>query len=113
MYTQSTLFSSYNSCYLCRYSKVTTSKPLKTSWAEKMKRKAETKSIKDYEKQLKDSKAKEKEVHIIMQGGQHAFNIYMICICKHFQNAYCKLVIFRHVPIFAIFVSTLIDEFTY
>ena len=26
---------------------------------------------------------------------------------------YCKLVIIRHVPIFAIFVSALNDEFTY
>ena len=47
-----------------------------------MKRKAETKSIKDYKKQLKDSKAKEKEVHINMQGGQHAFKTYI------FHNAY-------------------------
>ncbi|KAK3084754.1 hypothetical protein FSP39_018324 [Pinctada imbricata] len=44
-----------------RYSSMTTGKPLKTSWQEKMRKKAQAKSIKDFEKQLKDDRAKEKE----------------------------------------------------
>ena len=31
----------------------------------------------------------------------------------YLDHHYCKLVIIRHVPIFAIFVSALNDEFTY
>ncbi|KAK3606526.1 hypothetical protein CHS0354_041482 [Potamilus streckersoni] len=44
-----------------RFSEITRDKPLKTSWANKMKKKAELKSIREYEKRLKDEKAKEFE----------------------------------------------------
>ena len=39
--------------------------------------------------------------------------MYMYVICLSFDLFYCELVIIRHVPIFAIFVSVRNDEFTY
>ena len=49
---------------------------------------------------------------------QHTANIKtlfsrFVVSCSIIHTSYCKLVIIRHVPIFAIFVSAFNDEFTY
>ena len=44
----------------------------------------------------------------------HVYNdVFDISIFINMRFVYCKLVIIHHVPIFAIFVSALNDEFTY
>lgn len=44
-----------------RFSEIKQVKSLKSSWSEKMKKKAERKSVKDFEKRLKDQRAQELE----------------------------------------------------
>ena len=56
----------------------------------------------------------EEDMDLIYVSGIQSDGMGRLChyVLKN-QHKYCKLVIIRHVPIFAIFVSALNDEFTY
>ena len=51
--------------YVFRFSDIKQVKSLKSSWSEKMKKRAEKKSIKDFEKRLKQEKADDLEVECV------------------------------------------------
>ena len=62
--------------YVFRFSDIKQVKSLKSSWSEKMKKRAEKKSIKDFEKRLKQEKADDLEVELCLIKK----NILFICI---------------------------------
>ncbi len=48
----------------CRFSALLRDKPLRTSWEKKMEAKREKQLVKQYQQQLKDEQAREKEVSL-------------------------------------------------
>ena len=52
--------------YVFRFSDIKQVKSLKSSWSEKMKKRAEKKSVKDFEKRLKQEKADDLEVELCL-----------------------------------------------